>query len=185
MARVNKRLQLRYSFIIICITLFQSCRPDVDNVNSDFPGKPKVPDYILQEHRTLLSTVDSLALLKDSTGLAAIKLQEVMHHHFKEEEDYVLPVLGLLTPLAEGKLPAEREAIIQLTEKLRKEHNHMIAEHQLITALLQELVQTSKREGRERLETYKRAVLGHATAEEVVYFPAAILVGDYLKLKTK
>lgn len=178
--------QLKYLFnIIICLTLFQSCRPVADQESTDFPGKPKVPEVLLAEHRLLLSAIDSLALLKDSTGVVALKLKEIMEHHFKEEEDYVFPALGTLALLAGDHIPAESDRIIQLTEKLEKQHNHMIAEHQLVKAFLEDLLRVSNSEKHQGLETFKKAVLTHAAGEELIYFPAAILVGKYLKAKTK
>jgi hypothetical protein len=182
---IDLKLLKNLLYILVFILAFQNCRPPEDKMTGDFSGKPKVPQVILTEHRSLLSFVDSLTLMKDSTGLVALKLKEVMMHHFEEEEDFVLPPLGALTLLARDSIPAKFEEIIQLSEKLKRQHNHMLAEHQLITAFLGELVRVSKNENHKGIETFQKKLLAHAETEETIHFPAAILAGEYLKLKTK
>lgn len=170
------------AYLAFCAAIFHGCRPE-PRATIDFPGKPMVPAILLDEHERLLSTIDSLALLKDSTGASAVKLQEVMRHHFSEEEDYVLPALGLLPALATGNIPPGSEQILQLTEKLKEQYSHLLAEHQVITVFLEELLQIAKREGHTGLGAFQKALQAHAAAEQEIYFPAAMLIGEYMKLK--
>ena len=107
-----------------------------------------------------------------------------MLHHFKEEEDYIFPALGLLPLLANGQLPKETKNVQLLTEKAKSMMDHMSAEHQLITAYIGELKQASAAENLPAIIEFEKAVSQHAKSEEEVYFPAAIMVGEYLKLKT-
>lgn len=60
----------------------------------------------------------------------------------------------------------------------------MRVEHQLIKAYLDELKQSAPRDYHPEIIEFKKVVHQHATTEEEVYFPAAILVGEYLKLKS-
>lgn len=48
-----------------------------------------------------LTTDGMVELFYSLTGRAAVKLSDLMQHHFKEEEDFVLPPLGLLPLLAD------------------------------------------------------------------------------------
>lgn len=172
------------AFILFLCFLLIHCKPNQNNTNTQFAGKPEVPSSIQKEHGYLLAEIGKLTLLEDSTGKVAIKLNELMHHHFQEEEDYVLPPLGHLQLLAEGKIPPQSEEIIGLSERLKEQLNHMIAEHQLIKAYTEELVQVAMRENHPEVIALEEKIGKHAALEEEVLFPAAILIGEFLKLKT-
>ncbi len=83
--------------------MLSECRPKVEQPLPPFPGNPEVPTSIIKEHESLLIKMNQFTLFPDSTGLYAKKLEELMVHHFKEEEDYVLPPLGLLPPITNGQ----------------------------------------------------------------------------------
>ena len=122
-------------------------------------------------------------LIKDESTPFALKLEELMIHHFAEEENFILPSLGLLPSLARGQVPNETKEVQLLSEKTKSQMDHMSAEHQLITAYIKELKQASKPENLPAVFAFEKEVMKHALSEEEVYFPAAILVGDYLKMK--
>lgn len=147
----------------------------------EFPGKPGVPSAIQNEHDYLLEQIDRLAQLGDSTGVVARKLNELMQHHFQEEEDYVLPALGLLPSLAAGQVPPDREDILELIEKFRTQSAHMSAEHQLIKAFMDELTQAAEKESHPEVAVLLREIQEHAQLEEEVLFPTVILIGDRLR----
>lgn len=164
-------------------SLLVQCKPKEDNTITQFSGKPEVPATIMKEHTHLLDEINNLALLEDSTGRVALKLKELMTHHFREEEDYVLPPLGLLQMLAKGEVPLQADEIISLTEKLKSQSDHMLAEHQLIKAFLDEMMQIAAVEDHPEVSSLAEQIEKHALTEQEVYFPAAILVGEYLKIK--
>ena len=156
----------------------------MENTITEFSGKPAVPSTIKKEHEYLLDNIHKITLFQDSTGHAAVKLKELMQHHFNEEEDYVLPPLGLLPLLASGKLPEQSKEVIQLCEKLKSQLSHLSAEHQLIKAFMDELMQAATKENHLEIIEFEKELQQHATTEEEVFFPAAILIGEYLKLKS-
>jgi hypothetical protein len=130
-----------------------------------------------------LEKIHKLTLSKDSSSTIAIKLKDLMQHHFKEEEDFILPLLGLLPLLANGQMPEQNKELILLSENVKKQLNHMSAEHQLIKAYIEELKQASDKENQTEIIEFENEVIKHATSEEEVFFPASIVVGEYLKLK--
>ena len=152
------------------------------NYETMFPGKPGVPASVMKEHKMLLTQISELSLRQDSTGMIAMKLREIMEHHFKEEEDFVLPVLGILPSLADGKMPEHAEEIIGLTQKIKEQLPHLSAEHQMIRAHLEELRLAADREGHPGVKEFLEAIHEHAGIEEEILFPAAIVIGDFLKL---
>lgn len=108
-----------------------------------------------------------------------------MQHHFEEEENFVLPQLGLLPLLASGKLPEQSKEVIQLCEKLKSQLSHLGAEHQLIKAYMDELMQAATNENHLEIIEFESELQKHANTEEEVFFPTAILIGEYLKLTSK
>ena len=171
-------------FYILLLVFISQCKPKEDITITQFPGKPEVPSSIKKTHATLLEQIHKMTLYKDSSGRVAIKLEGMMEHHFKEEEDFILPPLGLLPLLANDQIPEQSKEIIHLSEKVKSQLNHMSAEHQLIKAYLEELKQASNIENLPEIIEFENEVFKHATSEEEVFFPASILIGEYLKLKS-
>ena len=173
-----------FIYLILLSVLMSQCRQKEENFNVIFPGNPGVPSAVLKEHESLLNQIENLTSMPDSLGVVAISLRDMMHHHFMEEEEYVLPPLGLLPLLASGQMPADSRDIMRLTEKLKSQLAHMSAEHQLIIAYLDELKQFAPAKNLPEIIQFEKELHEHARVEEEIYFPAAILIGEYLKLKS-
>lgn len=172
-------------FFILILSAFYQCKPNQDKSTKQFPEKPEVPSSIKKTHESLLEKVHKMTQFKDSSGRVAVKLEAMMRHHFGEEEDFVLPALGLLPMLANGEIPDQSKDIILLSEKAKREMNHMSAEHQLIDAYMEELKQASEIKNLPEIAEFEKEINKHANLEEEVLFPTSILIGDYLKLKLK
>ena len=108
-----RQLTSPLSLILYLLVFFISqCREKVDNnYTMLFPGKPDMPSAIKDEHDSLLARLHVITLFHDSTGIMAIKLLDLMDHHFSEEENIVFPPLGLLPSLASGEIPEKRDEI--------------------------------------------------------------------------
>jgi hypothetical protein len=102
-----------------------------------------------------------------------------------KEEEYALPALGLLRTLAEGKRPSDAAPVLALTEKLKAELPEMLQEHRTIVAALGKLIDAAKQENRIEHAHFAEKLMLHAQTEEEVLYPAAVLVGEYLKLRSK
>jgi Holliday junction resolvasome RuvABC endonuclease subunit len=107
-----------------------------------------------------------------------------MEPHFKKEEEYALPPLDALTALAAGVLPEAPKAVIERTERLRIELDSMLKEHQAIAKAVEDLYETATADARPELARFARKLLLHAQMEEQIYYPAALVIGDFLKLRT-
>lgn len=165
------------------LLLVVQCRPKENNFTTEFPGKPGSPSVLKKEHERLLGEIGRLASYPDNTGKAAGSLDTLMQHHFGEEEDFVFPQLAVLPTLASGEMPDQSEELITLGEKLNAQLSHLHAEHQMIKAYMQELKSAAAEDHRAEFEVFENDLDRHAKMEEEVIFPAAILVGDYLKIK--
>ena len=173
-----------YTYPLLLALILWQCRPkQPDTSPVQFAGKPDVPSSIKQEHELLLRQIHQLTLFQDSTGIKAKELSDLMKNHFQEEEDFVLPPLGLLPSLSRGHLPEASDDIALLIEKFRSQAAHMSAEHQLIKAFFNELREAAKEDGHPEVDVLADAVHKHAEVEEQVYYPTVILIGEYLELR--
>lgn len=174
---------MKYLFALLLLQFIVSCKPKQQQpVSFNFEGKPRIPVYIKAEHDSLLGFIKTISLYADSTGKTGMKLTKLLEHHFAEEEDYVFPALGLLPELASGKMPTGSKQIIAMIERYRSNSVHLMAEHQVIAAYLDELNFAAASEGHD-IKVFSTYLHRHATEEEQVYFPSVILVEEFLKCK--
>ena len=93
--------------------------------------------------------------------------------------------LGLLPALAQGRITPEMKNALEMTERLKRDLPEMLAEHKAIVLALDHLTSVAKAEGQPQYARFAEKLALHARTEEEVLYPAAILVGEYLKLKLK
>jgi hypothetical protein len=145
----------------------------------------KTPSALHTEHEALHQMLKDATQLPGKTGEAAKVVAKVLHPHFIKEEEYALPPLGLLPLLAEGKVSPEMKPVIAMTDRLKADLPEMLAEHKKIEVALQELLKASIEENHPEAASFAAQLMEHAKMEEVVSYPTAILIGEYLKLKLK
>jgi hypothetical protein len=145
----------------------------------------KTPASLKHEHQELHADLVAATKAGGKTAVAAEAVARALHPHFVKEEEYALPPLGLLALLADGKLPADRAAVIAMTERLRRDLGHMLHEHKAIVIELHKLVEAAKSEDKPEYVHFAEKLKLHAQMEEEVLYPSAILIGEYLKLKAK
>lgn len=145
----------------------------------------EVPGSIAAEHRELHEELRSAILSGGKTGNAAKIVEQHLSAHFEKEEAYALPQLGLLVPLAEGRVLPEMKPAIELSDRLKADMPKMLEEHKLIVEALNALKEVAKTENKTQAISFAEHLSAHAQNEEQVMYPAAILVGEYLKLKLK
>ena len=169
-----------FAFLIIVILLINSCKQKDKYVYLPLQQQAGMPGSLIKQHEYLLLKARSFLVINDSIGK---QLYEAIEYHFSEEEQYLFPVLGILPELAAGNLPAKTDSIIAFSEKFKTNSAKLLAEHQMITKLISEyrLISTQNDTA---LLNFEEELLEHARVEEEIYFPAAVVIGDYLKLKS-
>lgn len=142
-----------------------------------------IPKPMQIEHDELHSELVKATRTGGRTGDAAKGVAKVLHGHFLKEEEFALPPLGLLPALSEGKFDKGMAEVLKMTDKLEVELPTMLAEHRDIVAALNKLVEAATAEGRADIVNFAQKLMLHAQTEEQVAYPAARLIGRYLKLK--
>jgi hypothetical protein len=106
-------------------------------------------------------------------------------HGAIHEEEIALPPLGLVAPLARGDNPAEMREVLRMTDALRAELPRMLEEHKTIRAATIHLGEVARAENNAAVTRLADQLLLHAQSEEEVFYPAAVLVGDFVRARLR
>jgi hypothetical protein len=117
------------------------------------------------------------------TGRAAADLMRVLQPHLLKEEDDLLQTLGLLVPLAHNEFNAGMLDVLAKTEHLKSRMFEIMREHVEIIEAAHKLLHAAHAERKLSLVGFTERLMLRAWTDEVVFYPAAILIGEYLKLK--
>lgn len=156
---------------------------------SDAPAKAKehamlqIPAPLKAEHEELHAELVKATEAGGKIGEAARDVASVLHPHFVKEEEFALPPLGLLSAAAKGEIAPEMRRVLAMTDKLKAELPQMLAEHKAIVAALESLKTAATVERNEDVAHFAEKLVLHAQTEEQVMYPAAIVVGEYIKVR--
>ena len=143
----------------------------------------KIPQSIQAEHKAIHNALTEATKAPGRVGVAARELAAVLGPHFQREDEIALPPLGLLAPLAAGETPAGMKEALSMSDALRKELPRMLEEHKHIRAATEKLRTVAREENASAQEQFAEQLAAHATSEEEVLYPAAILVGDIIRTR--
>lgn len=143
--------------------------------------KLEIPLPLRQEHEELHERLRSATQAGGEVGDAAKALARLMHPHFVKEDEFALPALGLLSTLAQGEVTPDMADVLKLTDRLAAELPTMLAEHKTIVGALERLAAAASRAGRDDIVEFAHALTLHAQTEEQVMYPAALLVGRFVR----
>lgn len=141
----------------------------------------KIPASLNVEHHELHAELSALTKAPGKVGETAREVAALLHPHFVKEEAYALPPLGLLVTVARGTVTPSMRAVLAMTDRLKRELPEMLTEHRTVVAALERLAEAGKTEARADAERFVAKLRVHAQTEEEVLYPAAILVGEYVK----
>ncbi len=141
----------------------------------------EIPQSLQQEHEELHDELRRATQAGGDVGEAARTLAQLMHPHFIKEDQIALPPLALLSVLAEGEVTPAMTGVLELTDRLQAELPAMLAEHKTIVVALARLQQAAERAGRDDIVEFAHKLTLHAQTEEQVMYPAALLVGRFVR----
>jgi hemerythrin HHE cation binding domain-containing protein len=141
----------------------------------------KIPAPLKVEHEELHAELVALTKAPGQVGETARNVAALLHPHFVKEEEYALPPLGLLAPIAQRGATSEMRAVLTMTERLKKDLPQMLAEHEQVVGALAKLAAAGRAEKQPDAERFAEKLRLHAETEEQVLYPAAILVGEHVR----
>jgi hypothetical protein len=140
-----------------------------------------IPEVLRVEHKALHEELAKAAEMSDGVGAAAKAVSRVLNPHFAKEEEFALPPLGLLSDITRGRITIDMRDALKMTDKLKAELPRMLEENKAIAAELKNMSDAALREKKVKYIRFAEKILMHTRAEEELYYPTAILVGEYLK----
>lgn len=143
----------------------------------------KIPEPLRVNQNELCLALERAASAGGKTSVAARKLLQVLQPHLLKEETDLLQPLGLLMPLSRGRITPAMRQIPLRTKHLQARMFEIVREHAEIIAAARELLRVARAEHKLTLVTFTERLMLRAWTDEVVFYPAAILIGEYLKLR--
>jgi hypothetical protein len=143
----------------------------------------QIPEPLCMDQNELCQAVQRAAAAGGNTGAAARKLLKVLQPHLLKEETDLLQTLGLLMPLSRGQVTPAMRQIPARTEHLKARMFEIVREHAEIIEVARELLRVARAEHKLALVTFTEHLMLRAWTDEVVFYPTAILIGEYLKLR--
>ena len=143
----------------------------------------KAPASLRREHEELHADLARAGQMAGLLGQTAREVARIMHPHFLREDEYAIPPLSLLPRLARGQVTPDMAEILPLVARLKEEMPLMIEEHRAILGAVRAFALAAESDGDEKCIRLAAELTVHAQLEEEVLYPAAVLVGDYVKAK--
>ena len=116
-------------------------------------------------------------------GVAARALSALLEPHVEKEHRFALSMLKVLPPLSRGEITADMEEWLPAATLLRAELETLKREHRAIAVAADQFSRAAWAERRPEYAATAQRVVRHMRMEEEVLYPAAMVAGDYLRLK--
>lgn len=142
-----------------------------------------IPRALRAEHQELHRELRRLTQAEGRVGEAARQVAELLHPHFAREEDWALPPLGALARLAQGPVTADLAPLLARAERLRAELPRMLEDHRRVVEALRALRAAARAARHADALAFADRLRHHAEVEEQVLYPAAVLVGEYVRAR--
>jgi len=141
----------------------------------------RIPGALKVEHEDLYEELNRAARTAGKVGDAALLAFKTFQHHIRREEEFAFPPLGLLGPLASKGVNSELSRVVSLCDRLREQMPDLIREHDEMRKALQEMNDAAMREEKREYATLAKRLLQHMSMEEQIFYPAALVAGEYVK----
>lgn len=144
---------------------------------------PVHPSALRNEHVELRELLIAAAREPGAIGEAARRAERLFAEHARREERLVFPLLAMLPNVAMGKPHARQGEALAIAQELEGSLANLMAEHEVIAGALEVLMAAAKQANRADLGELAARILDHARLEESVLYPAALVLGKYLRLR--
>jgi len=139
----------------------------------------QVPESLKNAHDALHAGLKRAMREPGPIGDTGRKIMQLMDGHMLREEKFALRPLGLLKALGRGETPSDLAEAARMAQGLKNEMAQMVGEHRQIAELLRELAKEGEAAGKPEYVELAEDMILHAQMEEDVFYPAALLIGEY------
>jgi hypothetical protein len=158
-------------------------RPDRRDTGGT-PMKTYVPKALAQQHGGIRGRLSRAVEAGGRTGEAAGALARILLPHMDREDRLVFPALAILEGLARRTETPDPAVVLRRHEDLKTALPDLLRDHGFIVGALETLAAAARDEGKTAIADLSRDLIEHARLEEEILYPAAVLVGDYVRVTT-
>ena len=147
----------------------------------------EIPQSVQAEHAAVHASLVEAMKVQGQVGSTAKTLADDLHAHLEREEEIALPPLGLLADLANGvTVPDEQLAQAKAASaSLSKELPMLLGEHARVLREVEAFRAAATDAKIPKYEQLADELNLHIQNEEEILYPAAILVGEIIKVRQK
>ena len=169
----------------IATLLISGTVPAHTQTKQDTTIQLEVPRSVRAEHEMMHMTLLEGTKAPGRVGAAARAVAALLEPHYVREEQMVMSLLGLLTPLAAGKpIPdAVASEARKMSDTLRREMPSMLEDHKKVGTAVEGLRQAAIAEHAPVFQHLAENLASDSQQEEDLLYPAALLVGDLLRAR--
>jgi hypothetical protein len=141
------------------------------------------PQALVNEHRVIERNLGAVAHEHGRVGTAAQRVLAIIVPHQRREEEFVLPLLGLVDSIVDRGVTQDMAWAVDMSSRTKAERATFYDEHTKLVAALDDLAAAGRRQHDRRLVAFCESVAAHAVDDNEVLIPTAILVGTYIAEK--
>jgi hypothetical protein len=141
------------------------------------------PQAMINEHRVIERNLRAVAHEHGRVGIAAQHVLTVIVPHERHEEEFVLPLLGLVDSIVDSGVNQDMAWAVDMSNRVKADRASFTQEHEKVVAALDELATAARRQHDRRLVAFCESVAAHAVDDNEVVIPTAILVGTHVAEK--
>jgi hypothetical protein len=138
---------------------------------------------LLAEHARIQQRLQALSHKPGPIGEAAKRVLAVLAPHDKREESFVLPLLGLLDQVAADRIGPDLAWVLPMADRLKAEEQNLYQEHSAIISALNGLAAAGRNRHDAAVVAFSEDIASDEVNDGNVVYPAAILVGKYVRQK--
>jgi len=118
------------------------------------------------EHEEFMKELAGADRSGGTVGSATKEVSRILRGHFKKEEEFALPPLSLLAPLATRKSYMEMKGVLPLTDRFDVDIYQLLEEHKESVTLLGELADSAAKENKAGYARLAEKLKAHVLDEE-------------------
>jgi Hemerythrin HHE cation binding domain len=142
----------------------------------------EVPHALRMEHKYLREDLARALAEPGGVGNAAREIERALLPHLDREEKLPLRPLGLLRGIARDATSTELAQAVSMAVQIERELPTLFEEHRVIGEAAKRLVDVARRERKPQYQALADRLWLHARVAEEVLYPAAILVGEHVRV---
>jgi hypothetical protein len=151
-------------------------------------GKPigfDLPESLRLNHAQLNAALSAAMQAGGQTMIAAKALAPLLESHLQREDKEVLPILGLLEALATEDIDPARVGDYAGLESLKTNVASLREEQAALSVAAEKLLAIARAEGNDEVIEFAERLLSRIALDEGIFYSAALLIRDYLRLKRR